>query len=641
MLYHPLDYSKREIRLIQITTAARLEDPLQFTISIIALDTAPEYLALSYVWGDPSDVTDVTINGEVTPITNNLALALRHLRETFKRRNDQGFSIENMPTTVWADAISINQTDIDERSHQVQLMRDIYTRASIVISWLGEDGDGEMDLAMKTIEVISYNVLASENSLNDLEWLRQYPWLVTKVGAVPGQIPNKAWAALRSFCKKDYWQRIWILQETVVARSLWIMSGLRLLDFACFKQFDDLHGVFIAKDASHILDTELYYHLAQPQALRSGFCAITAGFRGEEYIHTAPVKDDGAKLRYYFLATIRYLASDPRDKIFAIQGLLGEVVKPDYEASVAEVYILFAKSWIEHSTLDIIVLADESQETTSAEPLGLPSWVPDWQFNAIATTWRPAYYGNSGFCSSRGLESVCKQPPRITKTSYLEVEGCVCDVVETIAELHLLLSIENFIEEFWAFCWRYIKRTAPKAYPSGITPLQACLILFLSGHNPWDSKKPLGEQDSIRAFLPFGFDQRRDKWQELLTEMGSNMNAADIAFLQNALVESETWAGEFWPDEDLAMIMAHLRTHFESECAVFWTSEGYIGLSSNAVRAGDKVSVLNTLSTPTVLRKKASHHMHVGACFVVGLMDGEAAGLIEEGKLCIQDFEIR
>jgi hypothetical protein len=218
----------------------------------------------------------------------------------------------------------------------------------------------------------------------------------------------------------------------------------------------------------------------------------------------------------------------------------------------------------------------------------------------------------------------------------------VCDVIENVVELNWFQSVKTgFREEFWAFCWSYIKKAASKAYPSGITPLQACINLFLAGYNPWDNEKPLGEQESIRAFLPYGFDHRIDKWAELLTKMESNMNTADVAFLQNIMAESQTWPGEFWPADDLAIIYAHLRKHFENENAVFWTTEGYIGLSSIAVRAGDKVCVLNTSSMPTVLREKESHYMHVGACFVVGLMDGEAALLAEEGKLRIQDFEIR
>lgn len=39
----------------------------------------------------------------------------------------------------WVDAICINQEDLEERSAQVQIMPDIYSNASCVIVWLGDD----------------------------------------------------------------------------------------------------------------------------------------------------------------------------------------------------------------------------------------------------------------------------------------------------------------------------------------------------------------------------------------------------------------------------------------------------------------------------------------------------------------------
>ena len=39
----------------------------------------------------------------------------------------------------WVDAICINQDDLEERSAQVQIMPQIYSRASCVIVWLGDD----------------------------------------------------------------------------------------------------------------------------------------------------------------------------------------------------------------------------------------------------------------------------------------------------------------------------------------------------------------------------------------------------------------------------------------------------------------------------------------------------------------------
>jgi Heterokaryon incompatibility protein (HET) len=38
---------------------------------------------------------------------------------------------------LWIDAICINQEDVDERNHQVQMMFDIYQQAQVVRAWIG------------------------------------------------------------------------------------------------------------------------------------------------------------------------------------------------------------------------------------------------------------------------------------------------------------------------------------------------------------------------------------------------------------------------------------------------------------------------------------------------------------------------
>ena len=43
------------------------------------------------------------------------------------------------------DAISVNQTDNDERNSQVLLMRDIYTHCERCIAWLGEEDNNTKD----------------------------------------------------------------------------------------------------------------------------------------------------------------------------------------------------------------------------------------------------------------------------------------------------------------------------------------------------------------------------------------------------------------------------------------------------------------------------------------------------------------
>lgn len=43
-----------------------------------------------------------------------------------------------MKRVLWVDATCVDQENFQERSHQVGLMRDIYTKAAQVLIWLGE-----------------------------------------------------------------------------------------------------------------------------------------------------------------------------------------------------------------------------------------------------------------------------------------------------------------------------------------------------------------------------------------------------------------------------------------------------------------------------------------------------------------------
>jgi hypothetical protein len=91
------------------------------------VDDVPEYLALSYTWGDLSNRRDIYINGHKFSITSNLYQALQHLRSNTAVRH------------LWIDAICINQND----NEQVPRMREVYSRAQCVIVWLGRDIEPE------------------------------------------------------------------------------------------------------------------------------------------------------------------------------------------------------------------------------------------------------------------------------------------------------------------------------------------------------------------------------------------------------------------------------------------------------------------------------------------------------------------
>jgi hypothetical protein len=61
---------------------------------------------------------------------------------------------------LWADALCINQEDLLERAHQVNIMKNIFQRASRVLIWLGPEK--ESNLAMFLLKSLHRERLESK-----------------------------------------------------------------------------------------------------------------------------------------------------------------------------------------------------------------------------------------------------------------------------------------------------------------------------------------------------------------------------------------------------------------------------------------------------------------------------------------------
>lgn len=88
------------------------------------------YEALSYVWGSGARSRTITLNSRAFTVTENLYIALSHLRN------------RQLERLLWVDAICINQDDRDEKAKQIPLLRTIFAEAQHVIVWLGEAKEG-------------------------------------------------------------------------------------------------------------------------------------------------------------------------------------------------------------------------------------------------------------------------------------------------------------------------------------------------------------------------------------------------------------------------------------------------------------------------------------------------------------------
>jgi hypothetical protein len=90
-----------------------------------SLDNQGVEEVLSYVWGEPVFDKVIWIDGRSFGVTENLYSILCNLRRCDATR------------VIWIDAICINQSDLEEKTHQVRLMRDIFSKAQNTVIWLG------------------------------------------------------------------------------------------------------------------------------------------------------------------------------------------------------------------------------------------------------------------------------------------------------------------------------------------------------------------------------------------------------------------------------------------------------------------------------------------------------------------------
>ncbi|KAF8846783.1 hypothetical protein BDZ45DRAFT_539472, partial [Acephala macrosclerotiorum] len=96
-----------------------------------------DYLALSYVWGNPSNTLSIIVEGSGVDITVNLQHAL------------EAVLVDNSANhPIWVDAICINQADDAEKSEQVRMMHRIFARAETTLAWTGL-GDIDSKIAVE------------------------------------------------------------------------------------------------------------------------------------------------------------------------------------------------------------------------------------------------------------------------------------------------------------------------------------------------------------------------------------------------------------------------------------------------------------------------------------------------------------
>ena len=114
-------------------------------------DECPQYQALSYFWGDADDLYNIKIDSKTLQIRRNLYDFLQTVPDVKPSILPNG----SVPSHLWIDQVCINQENGIERNHQVQQMKQIFSRAGRVIAWLGPCSDAETLRLIEQAESLS------------------------------------------------------------------------------------------------------------------------------------------------------------------------------------------------------------------------------------------------------------------------------------------------------------------------------------------------------------------------------------------------------------------------------------------------------------------------------------------------------
>jgi hypothetical protein len=192
------------------------------------------YLALSYTWGDPTPKHPVLVDGERRLIAENLWQFLREART-----KPLQFSC-----WLWIDALSIDQSDTEERRYQVGTMSTIFQNAYEVVVWLGQ-GCHDSALAMWVLESGPDSRFRSIYQT----WKTSRRHIIHRAvhsTADPYVTPSAKsekyveWTmgvsnAIVNLCERPFWKRLWVFQELRHAEDIRLMCGERFITWAAFR----------------------------------------------------------------------------------------------------------------------------------------------------------------------------------------------------------------------------------------------------------------------------------------------------------------------------------------------------------------------------------------------------------------------
>jgi len=576
---------KGEIRLLSVQRQG--QGQLQATLETVTFSPSRPYEALSYFWGRGEQKVTITIaihcldckGHHHLGLWPNLHSALIHI---------MSHTPEGQDRILWTDRICIDQDDPEDKNVQVFQMPEVYSNAQRVLVWLGDPAQNLRDADV--------NASLETGSLFDVA--DKVSDLATKAGPsfdphkTPGLPPasDPVWAVLSDLVRKDWYRRMWTLQEAVLAKELTVYYGTYILTWDQIARLVNVYGqVPVLRDREDPKEGPRWrhHHVTWVNLYRKCFQ------------QTPPKPIDFAHL----LQTSMYKdCTKDQDRVYGVLGMAPPPVRAaitvDYDKPLRQIFIdAFRQVLPSDPSLQSLGLPFERGNGSGS---GLPTWCPD------LTRWNGCE-AQMQLPRKRRKPASCPSSIYIAEDDRLRIRGLAADTVAAISHAPFPSHDIRDPERRWRLIAAYYRESL--AVTRAAAEVQA---------NP--------EAAHWRTLIA----NRHGEQVEFSTE--------DMERGYRSYFVRGSRAGQTAEDKRLANVYSSYVLAACNRRKFFRSTGGRVGLAPDTCQVGDVVCVFQGAVVPHLLRRnidddagRSTTFSFLGDCYVHGLMDSAVVDAFDDG----------
>ncbi|KAI1082076.1 heterokaryon incompatibility protein-domain-containing protein [Whalleya microplaca] len=640
----PLRKHNGDIRLLTIQSrqyaasmAGASENAIHCFLRLANVKKSPEFITVSHKWeeSDPADgLNFVLINGALVPVSTGVLGVLRYLQK------------DDQPTTVWINALCINQADVSEKSAQVAQVAYIFSAASKTLIWLGDAADGS-DEAMDALKRVAEEQYAQSSYISN--WTpksgqRLLKGVVSKGHSSEisppkspqhGSISKDKKSALETQLEalrrpleallyREYWARLWSISEVALSAKGVVACGNRRMELERFSvAVKTLDSILNMSTVSKWLEASATP--TSPSGSRELYKSEPAGYSRSAAARLLNErefyrKDAGSWFRNPENSLISLLnhsyasdsdiythleVGDPRDRVYTLLSLSSDAailgVTPDYSKELEQVYIETSTALLRNSTRPLQLCRGVERGNKS-----LPSWAIDW--NDIRKPPSDAVAPDRPFLACGPADDRFYRVDTSTP-GQISLRGATVDTIRTVAnnyipdepgQLERCRSYLSEVKKLWGES--LASDSSPYLIEQTMVALAKIPVADTEIHEGQTRRAATLTVEGYKSALETLSEENSTSPDDGREENTSSQNAMNFAGATEYMAAVARMGG---------------RRPFLSET-------GYVGLGPSDLESGDTIAIPYGSRVPFALRQQADDtYQLVGELYVHGIMDGE------------------